>query len=259
MSWNIQDPGKFINGPLTVAGSATISGNLTVDTNTLFVDSANNRVGIRTVTPVVPFDIRSNGDSAALFLRTTDPAAAVASAYIQAPVSTGFSSTVPVYGFWYQNSGMGNPATDTLNWIIASSEAMRLNSTGLGVGVVPTIAKVQTNGAFATTGAVGSISTTPLANALIGDFNTTCRLLATGPNTTTAGVHKFIVTSSDASVFFETMTLDALGNVIIRSPATPATLTINGQLTVNATSNTNLRFSYRGSDGTTRVANLALA
>jgi hypothetical protein len=120
-------------------GAATITGNLTVDTNTLFVDSVNNRVGIRTVTPVAPFDIRSNGDSAALFLRTTDPAAAVASAYIQAPVSTGFSSTVPVYGFWYQNSGMGNPATDTLNWIIASGEAMRLNSTGLGVGISPAV------------------------------------------------------------------------------------------------------------------------
>jgi hypothetical protein len=127
------------------------------------------------------------------------------------------------------------------------------------VGVTPTIAKVQTNGAFATNGAVGNLSGNPLANALLLDFNSTCRQLATGPNTTTAGVHKFINASSDASVFLETLTLDALGNVIIRSPATPATLTTNGQLTVNATSNTNLRFSYRGSDGVTRVANLTLA
>jgi hypothetical protein len=55
------------------------------------------------------------------------------------------------------------------------------------------------------------------------------------------------------------MTLDASGNLILQSSATPATLTVNGQLTVNATSNTNLRFSYRGSDGTTRVANITLA
>lgn len=41
--------------------------------------------------------------------------------------------------------------------------------------------------------------------------------------------------------------------------ATPETLSANGQLTVTATSNTNLRFSYRGSDGTTRVANLTMA
>jgi hypothetical protein len=51
MSWNIQKPGDFINGPLTVAGSATITGDLTVDTSTLKVDSANDRVGIGTASP----------------------------------------------------------------------------------------------------------------------------------------------------------------------------------------------------------------
>jgi hypothetical protein len=124
------------SGTATLA-SATITGDLTVDTSTLKVDSTNNRVGIGTASPAAPFDVRSNGNSAGLFLRTTDPAAAVSSAYIQAPVSTGFSSTVPIYGFWYQNSGMGNPANDTLSWIIASGEIMRLNSTGLCVGGSP--------------------------------------------------------------------------------------------------------------------------
>lgn len=33
----------------------------------------------------------------------------------------------------------------------------------------------------------------------------------------------------------------------------------DGKLTVTATSDTNLRFSYRGSDGVTRVADLTLA
>ena len=62
-----------------------------------------------------------------------------------------------------------------------------------------------------------------------------------------------------ASTWTQAMTLDASGNLILQSSATPATLITNGQLTVNATSNTNLRFSYRGSDGTTRVANITLA
>ena len=55
------------------------------------------------------------------------------------------------------------------------------------------------------------------------------------------------------------MTLDASGNLILLPPSTPPTLATNGQLTVNATSDTNLRFSYRGSDGVTRTANLTLA
>jgi hypothetical protein len=59
--------------------------------------------------------------------------------------------------------------------------------------------------------------------------------------------------------FVPAMTLDGSGNLILLSSNTPATLATNGQLTVNATSNTNLRFSYRGSDGTTRVANITLA
>ena len=53
--------------------------------------------------------------------------------------------------------------------------------------------------------------------------------------------------------------LQVNGGIVLSPPATPATLATNGQLTVNATSNTNLRFSYRGSDGTTRVANITLA
>ncbi len=66
-------------------------------------------------------------------------------------------------------------------------------------------------------------------------------------------------TAGNAITWTQAMTLDASGNLILQSSATPATLTVNGQLTVNATSNTNLRFSYRGSDGTTRVANITLA
>jgi len=112
---------------LTVTGSAAITGDLTVRTTRLTTTTTG--VGIGTAAPILPLDVRGTAGAGALFLRTTDPTAAVASAYIQTPVSTGFSSTVPIYGFWYQNSGMGNPAADTLNWIIGSAEAMRLNST----------------------------------------------------------------------------------------------------------------------------------
>jgi hypothetical protein len=65
--------------------------------------------------------------------------------------------------------------------------------------------------------------------------------------------------ANGAATFTESMQLDANGNLILLSSNTPATLAANGQLTVNATSNTNLRFSYRGSDGVTRVANITLA
>lgn len=45
------------SGALTVNGTLTATGNLVVDTNTFFVDSTSNRVGIKTSTPNVELDI----------------------------------------------------------------------------------------------------------------------------------------------------------------------------------------------------------
>ena len=55
------------------------------------------------------------------------------------------------------------------------------------------------------------------------------------------------------------VTIDGSQNVINQAPTTPPALTVNGQLVMNLTSNTNLRISVRGTDGTTRVANITLA
>jgi len=198
--------------PSATLASATITGDLTVDTSTLKVDSANNRVGIGTTSPVAPLDVRSNGNIAGLFLRTTDPAAAVSSAYIQAPVSSGFSSTVPIYGFWYQNSGMGNPAADTLNWIIASGEAMRLNSTGLGVGGSPD------TGLF-TVGSTGITSATTPSMRIVSNkatFVVTSDGATNGAGTTinyswaNGGQGPLIFRNASIA---NVMTLDASGNV----------------------------------------------
>jgi hypothetical protein len=62
MSWNIEKPGDRINGPVTITGAATISGDLTVDTSTLKVDSTNNRVGIGTATPNTNLHVYGSGN-----------------------------------------------------------------------------------------------------------------------------------------------------------------------------------------------------
>ena len=53
--------------------------------------------------------------------------------------------------------------------------------------------------------------------------------------------------------------IDSSGNLIQSAPATPPTLSTNGTMVFNLTSNTNLRVSVRGSDGVTRTANITLA
>lgn len=45
------------SGALTVSGTLTAQGNLVVDTNTLFVDATNNRVGVKTASPNVELDV----------------------------------------------------------------------------------------------------------------------------------------------------------------------------------------------------------
>lgn len=53
--------------------------------------------------------------------------------------------------------------------------------------------------------------------------------------------------------------IDASGNLIPLLQSSAPSLSTNGQMVFSLTSNTNLRISVRGSDGTTRVANITLA
>ena len=73
----INDSGtiKEINGKdINITGSATIAGDLTVDTNTLYVDATNNRVGIGTTNPAYQVEIENTGANALLVLDRTDGA-----------------------------------------------------------------------------------------------------------------------------------------------------------------------------------------
>jgi hypothetical protein len=71
---------------------------------------------------------------------------------------------------------------------------------------------------------------------------------------------ELLVTADGAASPTTRLTLDNQGRMVNNiATTTPKTLATNGDLTWTATSNTNLRFSYRGSDGTTRVANLTMA
>jgi hypothetical protein len=69
-----------------------MSGNLTVDTNTLFVDSANNRVGVGTVSPAEKVDIAGN-DANAVSLQIVNSETASASVLLGQAGSSGYGVT----------------------------------------------------------------------------------------------------------------------------------------------------------------------
>jgi hypothetical protein len=103
-------------GTATLA-SATITGDLTVDTSTLKVDSANNRVGIGTASPAYPLSVAGRIS-------------------YSTGIGEGADLTVSSSGTSLQ-LGLGSSWTQQL-FYLAGAEAMRLNSTGLGVGASPT-------------------------------------------------------------------------------------------------------------------------
>jgi hypothetical protein len=250
-------------GTATLA-SATITGDLTVATSVLKVDSANTRVGINTTTiNGGPFNVKISSAIDAKFV-------------VQDGFTTGNVRLAAVDNAYTAYKIMDYSALSHA-WYNSGSTAMTLNSTGLGVGVTPSLwnsnykaIDVGENGTIA--GRAGSSNTVDIASNgfrnTSGDWvyklatsNTSCRYQFDGSTgshiwyTGSAGTAGNTITGFSSAL----MTLDASGNLIWSPASSPPSLATNGQLTVNATSNTNLRFSYRGSDGVTRVANLTLA
>jgi len=174
---------------------------------------------------------------------------------------------------WYMGQPAGVSAFTIGTGTTSKSEFFRIDGSGnVGVGVTPrawaTGYRALNVGIYtALTDAQGGA--TYLTNNAYYDTTdsrweavTNNRALRYDQDTADGG-HKWYsapsVAANAALAWSNPMILDASGNLIWSPASTPPTLATNGQLTVNATSNTNLRFSYRGSDGTTRVANLTLA
>ena len=114
----------------TFTGDASVTGDLTVDTNTLHVDAANNRVGVGSVSPDTNLDIeRSSNDSGGIKVQNTNNSQASAVAQIE--ISGGDNA--------YSNLLMECNSTDhsirqdgsgNLKFINGSTERLRILSGG---------------------------------------------------------------------------------------------------------------------------------
>ena len=83
--------------------------------------------------------------------------------------------------------------------------------------------------------------------------------LRIGPSGFASGGVSLMFTTA-GSVRTDGVRLDSSGNVIFAAmPSTPPALANNGEMTLNPTSNTNVRISLRGSDGVTRTGNITLS
>ena len=123
-------------GNLVVNNAATITGDLTVDTSTLKVDSTNNRVGILTASPAQSLDIASGN----LQVRTGGTVFSDTFSNYGAALAINAAGSLPIRlqiaGTTAYEITSGNIHTWSNVGGVAGT-AMTLNSTGLGVGVVP--------------------------------------------------------------------------------------------------------------------------
>lgn len=126
-------------GTATLA-SATITGDLTVDTSTLKVDSANNRVGVNTASPAQSVDIASGN----LQVRTGGTVFSDTFSNYGAALAINAAGSLPLRLQIGATTAYEIGATNIHTWQNVggfAGTAMTLNSTGLGVGVVPSAGK----------------------------------------------------------------------------------------------------------------------
>jgi hypothetical protein len=144
----------------------------------------------------------------------------------------------------------------------AGGTRMSLNSTGLGLGVSPSFnihVRGATDGRIQVEGASGygmvfvQASSGNTAQIQLNSNGGSGRRYLVGSNSS----GQFLI--SDETAAQTRLFLDSSGNIISNVTGTAPTLSANSQMVFNLTSNTNLRISVRGTDGTTRVANITLA
>jgi len=119
---------------IAASGAVTIPGDLTVDTSTLKVDSANNRVGIGTASPSDKLEVVFGTNGYITATNSTDTNTGVK-----------MSNTGRSYGIFTDG---GSGASNSLRFFdfTASAERMRLDASGnLGLGVTPS-AKLHVKG-----------------------------------------------------------------------------------------------------------------
>lgn len=245
---------------IDVTGTATMDG-LTVDTNTLYVDSTNNRVGIGTTTPSATLNLEysdDTGGNGGLVVKNTSTgtSANFAGLSCQAVNNTvqGFLYSAD-YNSWGVGTFLGTGTNHPLHFMINNAEKMRIDSSGnVGIG---TTAIMEDFGGGRTTLALKGTGTADYSTLQLGNYGTSSNgqihgLINFYDGTTSVSRIQSVRASntSDANLVFytapssggitERMRIDSSGNLLVGKTAVNFTtvgaeLRSNGQINSGST------------------------
>jgi hypothetical protein len=225
--------GVTIGGTTAGAGTfttGTFSGNLIVDTNTLFVDSANNRVGIGTSSPSYAIDTLSSGAIVAQFKRD---ASGGGSGGIR------FGNNDKQFTLYGDNS-------NGLTIYDGSTERMRIDSSG-NVGIGTSLPACGLHIDNPDNGAITAILDTDNSSVKLVFRNTT----ETGNNIQIGADGSNLVALTGAT---ERMRIDSSGNLLVGKTTTAFGTAgfraiFNGQAQATASNNEPLGLNRLSTDG----------
>jgi len=251
---------------IVVPGTATITGDLTVDTNVLKVDTSNNRVGIGTASPGFALDVQSatgtvirikggsgSGQGGALYVTAAGSTSTFFAVGDRANI---FGGTPDTTASIYTNTGV------PLTFDVGGTTKATIDASGnVGVGVTPsawnTYKAVQVG--YASLGGYAGQDTVVGSNVYYesGFFKYISTAAACSYRQNSGG-HNWNVaasgTAGNAITFTQAMTLTAAGNLAVGVSATGNRLDVQNStdctvLVKSTGANTNIAMDYVSSYG----------
>lgn len=120
----------------TINGTAvSVPNGLNIDTNTLVIDSTNDRVGIKNASPTVELDV-----TGAILSSGNITTAGI----LTASNSTNVTTAPPITFTGDTNTGIGHSAADTLDFVTNAVSRARISSIGLQSSVIPDLSGSNT-------------------------------------------------------------------------------------------------------------------